>query len=171
MVFKPDPFLVTHYEWGKDSSPEERTWLALTAEHSFLSLKLPVGGLSSEEQQDSSLPHPGPRYILLSPRQVMSRDGCSLLLTIPQFVEQRLYLGHNATEKTGVLITIALPCEVVVPPAGEASQEDNRLLPSLPLLPSLSAQLLEQGCHSERGLPLTLLPPELQSYLRVETGN
>lgn len=67
----------------------------------------------------------------VSPGQVQSRGGCSFLLFSTQFMEQRLALGLDATENTGVLITKAMACEAVVPPPGEVSREDFRLLPTL----------------------------------------
>lgn len=81
----------------------------------FLLLQLPVGGLSSEEQKDFSLSFCSQAPVL-SPRQLQSIGGYSLLLPSPQFMEQRLYLGHRATENTGVLTTTALACEGVAPP-------------------------------------------------------
>lgn len=88
----------------------------------------------------------------------------------PPTCETKGILWAQCYQKTGVLVTTALVCEVVALPLAVASQEAIRLLPTLPHPPLLSVQLLGQGCSSERSLPLTLYP-DLQSCVRVETGN
>lgn len=130
----------------------------------FLFLQLPVGGLSSEEQQDFSLSHHATRYLLLRLilGQEQSRGGCSLLLLSAQFMDQRLYLGHGGSENTRVMNTTAMAFEAVASLPGKRSWENLRLLLTLPTLPSLSSQL-QRVCHSEKHTT----DPTTQSYRAV----
>lgn len=142
MVFKPRPVPpYPCYKWDKDSS-------------TYCCSQEPTVSYSSswksEEQQDfwiSSCPQVPiakakscesavKRWVLPSTQHPIHRTKAP-----PWAWCHRKYWGpnHHCTA-----------CEAVVPLPGKLSQKDLRLLLILLPLPSMTAQFLKQGCHSEK---------------------
>lgn len=80
--------------------------------------------------------------------------GTLLLYTTPADGTEALPCGQRP-ENMRALIALPGACEAVVPHLEKQSHKNLNLLAS-----PLSAQLLEWGCHSEKNLSLSSVPPQ-----------